>query len=57
MEAKEFEWKIRSIIERSDEVLEDPDTPEYIKEIMDDIREIAQSIQHELEKGKINISG
>lgn len=55
MQEKEFEWKIRSIVERSNEVLDDPDTPEHIKEILDDIREIAQSIQNEFGRGKIKI--
>lgn len=56
MEKKEFEWKIRSVIERCDEVLADPDTPEHIKEILDDIRGMARSIQQEFKPGKTSLS-
>ena len=53
---KELAWKIRTIIERVDEILTDPETPLYIKETLDDIKEMAQSIQIQLDSGHIKIS-
>ena len=53
---KELAWKVRVIIEKVDEILSDPDTPLYIKETLDDIKEMAQSIQHQLDSGHIKIS-
>jgi hypothetical protein len=53
---KELAWKIRTIIERVDEILTDPETPLYIKETLDDIKEMAQSIQTQLDSGHIKIS-
>lgn len=53
---KELAWKIRTIIERVDEILTDPETPLYIKETLDDIKEMAQSIQNQLDSGHIKIS-
>ncbi|MCK4518566.1 MAG: hypothetical protein KAU12_00460 [Candidatus Omnitrophica bacterium] len=52
---KELEWKIRSIIEKITEVLSDPDTPDYIKEILDDVKDMAQSILQAVDKGNIKI--
>lgn len=53
---KELAWKIRTIIERVDEILTDPETPLYIKETLDDIKEMAKSIQTQLDSGHIKIS-
>ena len=53
---KELAWKVRAIIEKVDEILSDPTTPLYIKETLDDIKEMAQSIQHQLDSGHIKIS-
>ena len=53
---KELTWKIRTIIERVDEILTDPETPLYIKETLDDIKDMAQSIQAQLDSGHIKIS-
>ena len=55
MNQKELEWKIRSIIEKINEVLNDPDTPDYIKETLDDVKEMSQSIFQEVKKGIIKI--
>ncbi len=53
---KELAWKVRVIIEKVDEILSDPTTPLYIKEMLDDIKEMAQSIQQQLDSGHIKIS-
>jgi hypothetical protein len=55
MKQKELEWKIRAIIEKIDEVLIDPDTPDYIKETLDDVKEMAQSIFQAVDKGTVKI--
>jgi hypothetical protein len=56
MKQKEFEWKIRHIIEKTSEVLDVPELPDYLRGTLEDIKEIAQSIQHEITKGKIKFS-
>ena len=50
---KEFEWKIRFIIEKTSQVLDVPELPDYLRETLDDIKEMAQSIQNEVYNGKI----
>lgn len=50
---KEFEWKIRFIIEKTSEVLAVPELPDYLRETLDDIKEMAQSIQNEVNSGNI----
>jgi hypothetical protein len=50
---KEFEWKIRFIIEKTSEVLDVPELPDYLRETLDDIKEMAQSIQNEVNSGNI----
>ena len=55
MKQSELEWKIRAIIEKINEVLSDPDTPDYIKETLDDVKEMAQSIFQAVEKGAVKI--
>ena len=52
---KEFEWKIRLIIEKASEVLNVPELPDYLKETLDDIKDMAQSIQNEITEGKIRV--
>jgi hypothetical protein len=52
---KELTWKVRAIVEKVDEILSDPETPLYIKEMLDDIREMAHSIQSQLDSGQIKI--
>jgi len=52
---KEFEWKIRLIVEKSSETLDVPELPDYLKETLDDIKEMAQSIQNEINNGKIKV--
>ena len=42
---KELEWKVRAIVERMDDIMNDPDTPFHIKEMMDDIKEMAVAIK------------
>lgn len=53
---KEFEWKIRLIIEKISEVLDVPELPDYLRETLDDIKEMTQSIQKEINNGKVKIS-
>jgi len=50
---KELEWKSRMIVERLDEILNDPDTPFHIKETMEDIREMAMAIHDGIENHSI----
>lgn len=52
---KEFEWKIRLIIEKTSDVLDVPELPDYLRETLDDIKEIAQTIQNETQNGKIRV--
>jgi hypothetical protein len=51
---KELEWKIRAIVERIDEILNDPDTPFHIKEMVEDIKEMASAIQEGVERNSIH---
>lgn len=53
MQQKELEWKIRTIIEKTNQILNDPDTPDHIKEILDDVKEMATSIFQAVDEGKV----
>lgn len=55
MKQNELEWKIRAIIEKINEVLNDPDTPDYIKETLEDVKEMAQSIFQAVDQGSVSI--
>lgn len=46
---KELEWKVRAIVERIDDIMNDPDTPFHIKEMMDDIKDMASAIKDGVE--------